>query len=267
MNSSRRPLVAGNWKMNAGGAAGVQLAAELQASLEGSPELSRHVELMVAPPFTAIAAVAAELHGSPIGIAAQDVDEREAGAFTGQVSASMLQEAGATAVLVGHSERRRLFGDSDERVLAKTLAVQSRELLPIVCVGETLAQRQANETRAVLETQIRAIAPALQASKGALVIAYEPVWAIGTGHNATPAQAQEAHQWIRALLAREATNDLAQTTRVLYGGSVTPENAGSLFAGEDVDGALVGGASLKARSFLAIADAARLRVSQTRASH
>lgn len=258
MNAARTPVIAGNWKMFHGGASGVELAAAVARS---AGEL-RGVEVVVAPPFTALAAVAQtvaeiaeEQHRAPIGVAAQNFYPEEKGAFTGEVSAPMLVEAGCSWVIVGHSERRQLFSETDAFVAKKAkIALESR-LHPIVCVGETLEERGAGATLDVVLRQVRAAMDALVQGKGAAVIAYEPVWAIGTGKNATPADAQEVQGAIRKLLA-ERDPALAQKTRILYGGSVKPDNAAALLGQPDVDGALVGGASLDAAGFGTILRAA-----------
>jgi triosephosphate isomerase (TIM) len=254
VNPTRRPLVAGNWKMHNGGSTGVTLAAEV---VKIAAEVA-HVDLVVAPPFTAIAACAHECDGSPVRIAGQNLYPKDTGAFTGEVSAPMLVEAGCAWVIVGHSERRQLFGETDAFVAEKAAAALRAGLLPIVCVGETLAERDAGRTLQVVERQMRALLGTIAASERAVAIAYEPVWAIGTGKNAGPAEAQEVHAAIRAWLGegREGSGPLAARTRVLYGGSVKPDNARSLFQAPDVDGALVGGASLDAASFGAIARSA-----------
>ncbi|MGZ3416520.1 MAG: triose-phosphate isomerase [Polyangiales bacterium] len=258
MNPARSPLIAGNWKMFHGGASGVELAANvarIAASLRG-------VEVVVAPPFTALAAVAqmvAEVaeasHGGPIGVAAQNFYPEEKGAFTGEVSAPMLVEAGCSWVIVGHSERRQLFAETDAFVAKKAKVALESHLHPIVCVGETLEERAAGATLDVVLRQLHFAMDALVHGKGAAVVAYEPVWAIGTGKNATPEDAQEVQGAIRKALA-ERDADLAKRTRILYGGSVKPDNAAALLAQPDVDGALVGGASLDAAGFGSILRAA-----------
>jgi triosephosphate isomerase (TIM) len=250
----RRPLIAGNWKMFHGGPTACDLAA---AIAEGLADVSgaAGVDVVIAPPVTAIAAVAHEVDGSDIAVAAQNMHAKDSGAFTGEVSAPMLLACGATWVILGHSERRQLFGETDEGVAQKTVAALQHGLRPIVCVGETLAEREAGQTLAVIGRQLAAALPHLLADAGKAAVAYEPVWAIGTGHVATAAQAQEAHAALRAQLAA-ASPDLALRTRILYGGSVKPDNAADLLACADVDGALVGGASLEAPSFLAIVRAA-----------
>ena len=252
MNAKRRPLIAGNWKMHHGGVEGVRLATQVRAMASEVP----HVDLLVAPPFTAIAAVAHELEGAPVAVAAQNVHGKPHGAYTGEVSATMLAEAGATWVIIGHSERRQYFSESDQDVAIKIAAALDHSLVPIVCVGETLEQRESKQTLAVVKRQISAIVDVIARDENACAIAYEPVWAIGTGRNASPADAEEVHTAIRGWL-REKSDALAERTRILYGGSVKGENASGLLAEPNVDGALVGGASLKAADFLAIAAAYR----------
>jgi triosephosphate isomerase (TIM) len=244
VNPSRRPLIVGNWKMNHGGPSGVELAGEIARLARDAPR----VDVVVAPPFTALAACAHECDGSHVEIAAQNFCPEPSGAFTGEVSATMLLEAGCRWVIVGHSERRQLFGETDPMVTRKVSAALKAGLLPIACVGETLEEREGGRTVAVVERQVRAIMGALAESDRDGAIAYEPVWAIGTGKTAGPAEAQEVHAAIRALLAHSPAA-LAARTRILYGGSVKPDNARALLAERDVDGALVGGASLDKASF------------------
>ena len=251
MNPTRRPLVAGNWKMHHGGASGVDLVG---AAVELARDLP-HVDLVVAPPFTALAACAHECDGSRVEIAAQNVYPKDSGAFTGEVSVPMLLEAGCSWVIVGHSERRQVFGESDGFVAQKVAAALKGGLLPIVCVGETLAEREQGRTLEVVERQLRAFLDTIVGAVRPVTIAYEPVWAIGTGKNAGPAEAQEVHGAIRKWLAGSSA-ELAASARILYGGSVKPDNARDLLAAPDVDGALIGGASLDAASFGAIAQAA-----------
>jgi len=207
------------------------------------------VEIVIAPPFTAIRAVAEAAHASNLGVAAQNLHWEREGAFTGEVSAAMIKEAGAEYAIVGHSERRRLFGDTDETVNRRLLAAVAAQLTPIVCVGETLEERQAGEALAVLDRQIKRGLDGLTADQIAgLVVAYEPVWAIGTGHNATPTEAGEAHAHIRSRLRQWFGGAAAEPCHVIYGGSVKPDNIRELTSIADVDGALVGGASLDIRS-------------------
>jgi triosephosphate isomerase len=250
---SRRYLIAGNWKMNKTVAEGVALARDLRAQAVAAGA----AELVVCPPFTTLAAVAAELRGSSIAVGAQNVHWEASGAFTGEVSGAMLHDIPVTHVIVGHSERRQFFGETDGTVNRRLKAALGAGLVPIVCVGETRAEREAGQTAAVVRRQVEAGLAGLTAETMAtVVIAYEPVWAIGTGLNATPDQAQEVHAQIRALLAAGFGAGVAAATRILYGGSVKGDNATALLGQPDIDGALVGGASLKAADFLAIAAAA-----------
>ena len=244
----RRPLLAGNWKMNLTLAQSVELA---RAVKDGAAAASG--EVAVFAPFTALTVVAEVLRGSPVRLGAQDVSWEASGAFTGEISTAMLVDAGCAMTLIGHSERRKLYGETDEHVNKKLGAALKAGLIPVVCIGETLDERESQKTWRVLETQIagglKGFAPA-DLSK--VVIAYEPVWAIGTGKTASPAQAQEAHLFTRQQLEKLHGKNFAAGARVLYGGSVTAENVDSLMAQPDVDGALVGGASLKKDAFLRI---------------
>jgi triosephosphate isomerase len=254
MNPGRRPLIAGNWKMYRGGADGVALAHQVAAGVRDVTS----VDVVVAPPFTALAAVAHEVHevaGGRVGVAAQNLYPKPEGAFTGEVSASMLLESGCRWVIVGHSERRQFFGETDAGVREKTVAALAAGLRPIVCVGETLAEREAGKTLEVVFRQVDAFAAELAKAPGVGVIAYEPVWAIGTGKVAGPDQAEEAHAAIRERL-RGVSSGLSEKTAILYGGSVKADNAANLLACPNVDGALVGGASLDAESFIKIVRAA-----------
>jgi triosephosphate isomerase len=245
----RRKLVAGNWKMHGTTAGAEALAQGVRTAVQG---LDR-VEMVLCPPYPYLAQVARQLQGSALLLGAQDVCEKAGqGAFTGEVSGQMLADVGCRYVIVGHSERRQFFDDSDARVAAKFLAAQAAGLIPILCVGETLAEREAGQTESVLTRQLRAVlsAAGVQAFARA-VLAYEPVWAIGTGRTASPEQAQAAHAALRRLLAAEDAI-IARDLRILYGGSVKPDNASSLFACPDVDGGLIGGAALDAGQFSAI---------------
>lgn len=252
MNSARRALIAGNWKMHHGGASGRQLASDVARLTKAFNK----IELVVAPPFTAIAAVAAELKGANVAVGAQNVHPKDHGAFTGEVSPSMLLEIGCKWVIVGHSERRAMFGETDASVAEKTKAAMEAGLRPIVCVGETLSEREKGETLGVVGRQLDAFVSIIASQPGFAAIAYEPVWAIGTGKNAGPAEAQEVHGMIRARLA-QISSELGRTTRVLYGGSLNPKNADGLLAAPDVDGGLIGGASLKAEEFAMVAEIAQ----------
>jgi len=248
----RRPFIAGNWKMNLDRAAAVQLARAIAARAGEAP----HVELAVCPPFVYLEAVAAIVKGTPVALGAQNMYFEKSGAFTGEVSAGMLLDLGCKYVILGHSERRHVLGETDLLVNKKTLAALSAGLSPIVCVGETLAEREAGKTSDVIRRQFDGSLAGLSAEQIARVtIAYEPVWAIGTGKVATTAQAEEVHIGLRRLLAERYNSAVAQSVRIQYGGSVKPENAAELLACENIDGALVGGASLKADDFLAIAAA------------
>ena len=244
----RRPLVIGNWKMHGS----LALVRELLGGLKGVTE-GLNCEIAVCPVSVHLYPAAQQLgEGSDIALGAQNASAADSGAFTGEVSAAMIAELGVKFVLVGHSERRELFAESDQQVAEKTAAVLAQGLIPVVCVGESLAQRQAGETQVVVLRQLNAVAEHLSAAQLAqCVIAYEPVWAIGTGETATPEQAQEVHATLRGRLA-EVSENAAQTMRLLYGGSVKAANANELFAQLDIDGGLVGGASLNAEEFSAI---------------
>ncbi len=251
----RKPFVAGNWKMNMDSHTGVALA---KAVAEGSAELAgSSVSVAVIPPFVYLPSVGQAVGSSGVAIGAQDVYFEEKGAFTGEISPAMLKDVGCTYVLCGHSERRHVLGETDDVVNKKLLASLAGGLLPILCVGELLEERDASQTEQVVERQIRAGLAGLSAEKAsAVTIAYEPVWAIGTGRTATREQAQEVHAFIRKLVAEMYNETLAAEIRILYGGSVKPDNAKELMSEADVDGALVGGASLKADVFVQIIQAA-----------
>jgi triosephosphate isomerase len=242
----RTPLIAGNWKMFKTVHEAVVFVKELRGTLKDVAD----VEIVVGPPFTALHAAAEAARNSNIFVAAQDVHWEREGAFTGEVSAAMITEAGAEFVIIGHSERRRLFGETDTIVNRKVSAAIAAKLTPIMCVGETLDERERNETLAVLDRQIKdGLDTVIGEQIAELVIAYEPVWAIGTGRNATAAQAEEAHAHIRTRLRQWFGAEAAEQCRVIYGGSVKPDNIRQLIAEPDVDGALVGGASLDLKSF------------------
>ena len=249
---ARRKLIAGNWKMNGSRADGLALARAVadraQAAGKAGPEL------LICPPATLIALIADQVASPLIALGGQDCHAEPSGAHTGDIAAPMLADLGCRYVIVGHSERRTNHGETSTQVRAKAEAALAAGLAAIVCIGETLAEREAGHTLPVLETQLRGSVPA-GASAGRLVIAYEPVWAIGTGKTPTVAEVDEAHRHIRAVLARVMTG--ADAARILYGGSMKPANAGELLAIADVDGGLIGGASLKATDFLAIAAAAQ----------
>jgi len=245
----RIPFIAANWKMYKTVHESVVFVKEFRSLVKDITD----VEIVVAPAFTAVHAVAEAARNSPIGVAGQNMHWEREGAFTGEVSASMLKEAGAEYVIIGHSERRRLFGETNAAVNRKVVAALGVKLTPIMCIGETLEERDANQTLPVLDTQLKEGLDGFTAEQvGALVISYEPVWAIGTGRNATPEQAGEAHTHIRGRLRSWFGADAAEHCHVIYGGSVKPDNVHSLVALPDVDGALVGGASLELRSFFDI---------------
>lgn len=250
--SDRRPLIAGNWKMHKTGAETVAFLDALLPGLDSTLE----AEVAVCPPFTALAAAVERCAGSGVRVAAQNMHFERQGAYTGEIAAPMLVELGVWGTIVGHSERRQLFNETDEALARKVPAALDAGLVPILCVGETEAERDGGETEAVLRRQIEADLVAVDADRVAeVVIAYEPIWAIGTGRTATPDQAAEAIALIRSLLV--ARDDAAgRAARILYGGSVKPGNAAELLAEADIDGALVGGASLEAADFAAICRAA-----------
>jgi triosephosphate isomerase len=251
----RRYLIAGNWKMYKTLAEATALVGELKAGLTQRPE---DVDVLVAPPFTALAAVAQALKGSGIALGAQNMHTELEGAFTGEISPRMLKDAGCTHVILGHSERRQLFGETDEGVGRKARVALDQGLIPILCVGETLAERESNRTLEVVERQVERALRDVTPDEGArTLIAYEPVWAIGTGLAATPEQAQEVHAAIRKQVFRSHGEAVAGAILILYGGSVKPDNADSLMGQADIDGALVGGACLKSDSFLKIVHFAR----------
>jgi triosephosphate isomerase len=249
-----RPFVVGNWKMHKTLSEARALAAAVRDGVRDFGD----IDVAVAPPFTALAAVAEVLKGSAVGLAGQTMHEAPKGAFTGEVSPVMLKDAGCTHVILGHSERRQLFAETDLGIMRKARTALDHGLVPILCVGETLDERETSRTFDVVERQtehaLRHVTPEEAARS---VLAYEPVWAIGTGKTATPGQAQEVHTFIRKLVARSHGDSVARVIRILYGGSVKPDNAGQLIAEPDVDGALVGGACLEAPSFLGIVAASR----------
>ena len=244
-----RKLIAGNWKMNASLAGNTAL---VQAVLAGIGDAACDAAVCVPAPY--LAQVQGLLAGSTLALGAQDVSSHEAGAYTGEVSAAMLAECGCRYALVGHSERRAYHGESDQLVADKAKALLARGVTPIVCVGETLAERDAGQTEDVVKRQLAAVIHTLAHCAGEIVVAYEPVWAIGTGRTATPEQAQAVHAVLRAQL--QAATGHGDRMRILYGGSVKPDNAATLFAMPDIDGGLIGGASLKAADFVAICHAA-----------
>jgi triosephosphate isomerase len=251
--TKRRPLIAGNWKMNGLKADGLALAAGVAAKLKAEPNVA--CDLLVCPPFTLLAGVIDAVAGSGVAVGGQDCHAKVSGAHTGDTSATMLADLGCKYVIVGHSERRTDHGESDAVVKAKATAAHAAGLIAVVCIGETLAQRDAGQTFEVNRSQLRGSLPE-DATAANTVIAYEPVWAIGTGRVATPAQAQEVHAVIRAELAAIQGPAVAERTRILYGGSLKPDNAKELLALPDVDGGLIGGAALKVEDFWAIATSA-----------
>ncbi len=249
----RKPFVVGNWKMNLSLKGAVELASGLRKELAGV----RGVDLGVCPPSVFLQAVSGALERSSILLGAQNMCWAESGAFTGEVCAAMLKDVGCRLVILGHSERRHVFGEKDGEINAKIKAALKSGLDPIFCVGEKLEERDAGRVEDVIRRQVQAGLDGITAEQlGRVTIAYEPVWAIGTGRNATAAQAQEVHVLIRKLLAEKFGADVASAVRIQYGGSVKPENAKELLAAPDIDGFLVGGASLKVDSFVAIARAA-----------
>jgi triosephosphate isomerase len=254
----RKKLFAGNWKMNLGPNEGRALIAELRAELDPqAAALTKNREVLVAPPFLTIPAVAQALAGSSILLGAQNAHFEDKGAFTGEVAPAMLKAFGVTHVILGHSERRHVFGESDELVGKRTVGAVANRLVAILCVGETLEQRDAGRTIEVVLRQLQqGLAGVKPEGARQVIVAYEPVWAIGTGRNATPEQAQQVHAAIREGLADHFSRPAADEIRILYGGSVTAENVDTLVAKPDIDGALVGGASLKASSFARIVRAA-----------
>ena len=245
----RTPLVVANWKMNGT----LAEARALTAGVRDGLKRPRGVDVVLCPPFTALGVVAELLAGSPIALGAQNCHWETAGAFTGEISPAMLVELGCQYVIVGHSERRRDLGETDEQINRKVRAVLALGMTPVLCVGEMAEERRQGFTFTTVEGQLRAgLAGLDQRAIASGVLAYEPVWAIGTGVNATPAQAAEVHGYLRGLLTELASKDVAQNVRILYGGSVKPDNAGALTTEPDIDGALVGGASLSAQGFVAI---------------
>ena len=244
--SERKPLIAGNWKMHKTGTQAAAAATRLGQLVDGVDG----VEVMIAPAYTALYQVAQVLDGSPIALGAQNLHWESHGAFTGEVSAEMLTDAGCSHVIVGHSERRQLFGDTDAGINRKIRAAVDANLIPVFCVGETETEREAGETFSVLDKQLQdGLKDFVFGDLGDLVVAYEPVWAIGTGKTASKEQAQEAHEFIRSRLARQFEKAFADRLRILYGGSVKPDNVKALMEMPDVDGALVGGASLDPETF------------------
>jgi len=249
--SSRIPLIAGNWKMYKTPTEAADTARQLTETIDIGPDR----EVMIAPPFTALVSVAEVVQGSRISLGAQNVFWEDEGAFTGEVSPLMLLDAGCRYVIIGHSERRQLFGETDETVNRRIRSALRHGLAPVLCIGETEEQRASGETFSVLDKQVEKGLEGLSSNDlEALVVAYEPVWAIGTGKTATAEQAQEAHGYLRTKMAGRSDDAFAGSIRILYGGSVKPDNAAELMSMPDIDGALVGGASLKAKDFAQIID-------------
>lgn len=245
----RKPIIAGNWKLNKTVADAIELATGLKRKLYDVTE----VDIVICPVFTALSEVGEVVSESNVGLGAQDVYWEDSGAFTGEVSAPLLKDVGAQYVIIGHSERRQFFSETNETVNKKIKAVLACGLTPIVCVGENLQQREENKTFEVIKDQCEhSLANLTPAELEKIILAYEPVWAIGTGRTATPDQAQEAHHFIRELLGKIGNKEVAVKIRIQYGGSVKPENTAELIAQPDIDGALVGGASLKEDSFVSI---------------
>ncbi|MGA2801228.1 MAG: triose-phosphate isomerase [Verrucomicrobiota bacterium] len=247
MNKERKLIIAGNWKMNKTVAEALALVKDFKLELANI----REVDIVICPPFTALESVSKAVIGDPnIRLGAQNMSENNFGAFTGEICAGMLKEFSVRYVILGHSERRQYQKESNALVAKKAAAAHAASLKPIICVGETLAEREAGQTEKVLETQVRgSLAGLTKEQMVETIVAYEPVWAIGTGKTATSAQAQQAHTFIRAVLAKMFDNAIAKKVRIQYGGSVKPANARELMGQPDVDGALVGGASLETRSF------------------
>lgn len=248
----RQPLVAGNWKLNGSKQANQEL---IEAIVAGAAEVNK-AEIAVCPPFVYLQQVADLLNGTNISYGSQNISEQDSGAFTGEVAASMLNDFNCKYAIIGHSERRSIYGETDELVASKFVAAKKAGILPILCVGELLEEREAGKTEDVVARQLDAVVETVGiAELNGAVIAYEPVWAIGTGKTASPEQAQEVHAFIRSRLAAK-DETVAQNIQILYGGSVKADNAADLFARADIDGGLIGGASLQADSFLAICRAA-----------
>ncbi|NLG15311.1 MAG: triose-phosphate isomerase [Lentisphaerae bacterium] len=257
---SRRYMIAGNWKMNNTAAEGVALIKDLKAQCSGCCcQNAKAPEVVVCPTFTTLSAVVAEASGTALKVGAQNIHWAENGAFTGEISGAMLKEIGVTHVIIGHSERRQYFGETDATVNQRTKAALKHGLVAIVCIGETLEERESDKTEAVVERQVRgALADLTADDMKNVVLAYEPVWAIGTGKVATDEQAQAVHAFIRNLLkSMFKCPCVAENTRILYGGSMKPGNAAGLLAQPDIDGGLIGGASLKAADFLGIVKCAQ----------
>lgn len=247
----RRPLIAGNWKMNLNRDEAVALAVAIATA-----KINSNIDALICPPTIYLDAVTGAVADAPVAVGAQDVYFEASGAFTGETSTAMLSDIGCKFVILGHSERRHVIGETDSLINKKVVAALAAGLTPILCVGETLDEREAGRTMEVVQTQFTGSLAGLTAEEvQKTVIAYEPVWAIGTGKTASPEQAQEVHADLRKLLAERYNSETSDRVLILYGGSVKPDNAGELMSQPDIDGALIGGASLKAESFLAIANA------------
>lgn len=253
MNKQRKPIVAGNWKMNKNAAEAVSLVEEVKSGLDEKTG----VAVVVCPPFTSLPAVSALITGTGVELGAQNMHWEQSGAFTGEVSAEMLRELYCHYVIIGHSERRTLFKETNQDTNRKLKTALASNLIPILCIGETIQERKADRTESVLESQLKAGLADVGANEiQNVIIAYEPVWAIGTGVSATLEQAQQAHEFIRGLLKELSGESEAMRIRIMYGGSVNPDNAKELFGQPDIDGGLIGGASLNPNHFLAIVSAA-----------
>ncbi len=248
----RKKIVAGNWKMNTTLEEGVELANNVNALLKGK---KANCDVIVCVPFTHLTSVNAVLEPELVGLGAENCSEHAKGAYTGEVSASMVKSTGAGYVILGHSERRQYFGENNEQLLAKTKIALENGLVPIFCVGEVLEQREDGSFNEVVKSQVEALFSLSAEDFGKIVIAYEPVWAIGTGKTATAEQAQEMHAHIRGVIADKYGKEVAENTSILYGGSCKPSNAKEIFAKPDVDGGLIGGAALKAEDFMGIIEA------------
>ena len=248
----RKNIVAGNWKMNTTLEEGVELANEINAKVK---EVSRNCDVIICVPFTHLTSVNAMIEPDVVALGAENCSEHDKGAYTGEVSAAMVKSTGASYVILGHSERRQYFGETNEQLLAKTRLALANGLKPIFCVGEVLEERENGTFNDVVQGQVEALFELSPEDFAGIVIAYEPVWAIGTGMTATADQAQEMHAHIRKVIASKYGDELAANTSILYGGSCKPENAREIFSKPDVDGGLIGGAALKADSFLGIIEA------------
>ena len=251
--SKRTPLIAGNWKMNKTATEGTELVKAIAAAVG----IESAVQVVLCPPFTALSAVSAAAEGTHLAVGAQNMHDKANGAFTGEISAAMLRDLHVGYVILGHSERRSLFGEDDAFINRKVNAALAASLKPILCVGELLSEREAGTTNDVVKRQVELGLAGVPAGKAEqVIIAYEPVWAIGTGKTATPAMAQEVHAFIRSLLVSQVGAETAARVRILYGGSMKPDNADALLAEHDIDGGLIGGASLEAKSFVDLVQSA-----------